>query len=108
MLIMNRGASIEEGEKALNSEIMHLTTEPVSDKELEKAKTKTRSEYAFGRQSVQEKAQALGHAAVIHGDTTSVNKEYELFMKVTKGDIMRVAKMYFRPENRTVLIVTPA
>ena len=24
-------------------------------------------------------------------------------MKVTKQDIMRVAKMYFEPENRTVL-----
>ena len=107
MLIMNRGASIEEGEKALNSEIMHLTTEPVSDKELEKAKNKIRSEYAFGRESVQQKAQALGHAAVIHGDTASVNKEYDLFMKVTKEDIMRVAKTYFRPDNRTVILVTP-
>ena len=107
MLIMNRGASIEEGEKALNSEIMRLTTEPVSDKELEKAKNKIRSEYAFGRESVQQKAQALGHAAVIHGDTASVNKEYDLFMKVTKEDIMRVAKTYFRPDNRTVILVTP-
>jgi predicted Zn-dependent peptidase len=64
-----------------------------------------RAEYAFARQSVQDKAQALGHAAVIHGDTATVNKEYDLFMNVTKEDIMRVAKMYFRPENRTVLIV---
>jgi predicted Zn-dependent peptidase len=29
-------------------------------------------------------------------------------MKVTKEDIMRVAKIYFRPENRTVLIVSAA
>lgn len=82
--------------------------EPVSDSELEKAKNKIRSEYAFGRQSVQDKAEALGHAAVIHHDTATVNSEYDLFMKVTKEDIMRVAKTYFRPENRTVLIVTPA
>ncbi|HYR84242.1 MAG TPA: pitrilysin family protein [Terriglobia bacterium] len=107
ILIMNRGASIAEGEKALNAELMRLTTEPVSDMELEKAKNKMRGEYAFGRESVQEKAQSLGHAAVIHRDTATVNKEYELFMKVTKEDIMRVAKTYFRPENRTVLVVTP-
>jgi len=40
---------------------------------------------------------------VIHRDTATVNKEYELFMKVTKEDIMRVAKTYFRPENRQSL-----
>jgi predicted Zn-dependent peptidase len=44
---------------------------------------------------------------VIHRDTSNVNREYDLFMKVTKEDIMRVAKIYFRPENRTVLIVAP-
>ena len=43
----------------------------------------------------------------IHGNTATVNNEYELFMKVTKEDILRVSKMYFRPENRTVLIVVP-
>jgi len=45
---MNRGASIAEGEKALNAELMRLTTEPVSDMELEKQKQNAR-EYAFGR-----------------------------------------------------------
>jgi predicted Zn-dependent peptidase len=104
-IILSQGKSMDAAEKALNAELVRLTTEPVTDKELEKAKNKMRAEYAFARQSVQDKAQALGHAAVIHGDTATVNKEYELFMNVTKEDIMRVAKMYFRPENRTVLIV---
>jgi zinc protease len=107
-LILNQGASIEQAEKALNAELSRLMTEPVTDKELEKAKNKMRAEYAFARESVQQKAQALGHAAVIHRDASTVNKEYDLFMKVTREDIMRVAKMYFRPENRTALIVTPS
>lgn len=106
-LIMNQGASVEEGEKALEAELTLLKTEPVKDMELEKAKNKIRSEYAFGRQSVEDKAQSLAHAAVIHKDTATVNTEYDLFMRVTKEDIMRVAKTYFRPENRTVLLVKP-
>ena len=106
-LIMNRGAALAEGEKALDAELTLLKTEPVSDMELEKAKNKIRSEWAFGRQSVQQKAESLAHAAVIHKDTATVNSEYDLFMKVTKEDITRVAKTYFRPENRTVLIVEP-
>jgi zinc protease len=107
-VILNQGASMDAAEKALNAELTRLATEPVSDRELEKAKNKMRAQYAFGRQSVLDKAQALGHAAVIHGDTASVNKEYDLLMQVTKDDIMRVARMYFRPENRTVLIVKPS
>ena len=106
-LIMNQGVSIEAGAKALDAEFIRLMNEPVSDKELEKAKNKVRAEYAFGRQSVQQKAQALGHAAVIHGDTSTANSEFDRFMKVTKEDILRVAKMYFLTESRTVLIVTP-
>lgn len=107
ILVMNRGASIEQGEKALNDELQILATEPVSDRDLEKAKNKVRAEYVFGRQSVQQKAEVLGHAAVINKDASIVNREYDLFMKVTKEDIMRVVKKYLRPENRTVLIVTP-
>jgi zinc protease len=106
-LIMNQGASVEEGEKTLDAELTLLKTAPVSDTELDKAKNKIRSEYAFGHQSVEDKAQSLAHAAVIHNDTATVNTEYDLFMKVTKEDIMRIAKTYFRPENRTVLLVKP-
>jgi zinc protease len=106
-IILNQGASMDAAEKALNAELERIAAEPVTDSELEKAKNKMSAQYAFGRQSVEDRAQALGHAAVIHGDTATANTEYDLFMKVTKEDIMRVAKAYFRPANRTVLIVRP-
>jgi zinc protease len=107
ILFMNQGASIPEGEAALNAELVRMSSEPVGDQELEKAKNAIRAQFSFGRASVQQKAEALAHAAVLHGDLASVNAEYDLFMKVTKEDIMRVAKTYFRPENRTVLIIMP-
>jgi zinc protease len=107
-IILNRGASLADGEKAMEAELAKVMNTPVTDAELEKARTGVRSQYTFGRQSVQQKASALGHAAVIHNDLASVDNEYGLFMKVTKDDIMRVAKKYLRPENRTVLTITPA
>jgi zinc protease len=106
-IILNQGSSMDAAEKSLNAELSRMAREPVTDAELNKAKNKMRAQYAFARQSVEDKAQALGHAAVIHGDTAAVNKEYDRFMQVTKEDIMRVASTYFRPENRTVLIVRP-
>jgi zinc protease len=107
ILILNRGASMSAAEAALNAELARMASEPVTDRELEKAKSGIRAQYTFGRQSVQDKSGALGHAEVIHDDPATTNSEYDLFMKVTKEDIMRVAKTYFRPENRTVLVVTP-
>jgi zinc protease len=107
ILIMNRGAPLDEGERVLNAEFKRMMDEPVTDSELEKAKTQIRADYILRRQSVQEKADALGHAAVIHLDTASANDELELFMDVTKEDIMRVVKKYLDPQNRTVVTVTP-
>jgi zinc protease len=107
ILFMNQGASVSEGETALDEELARMGSQPVTDQELDKAKNAIRAQFSFGRASVQQKAEALAHAAVLHDDLASVNAEYDLFMKVTKDDIMRVAKQYFRPENRTVLVILP-
>jgi zinc protease len=108
IVILNRGGSLDEAEKALQAELTKISGTPVSDAELTKAKNTIRSQFTFGRQTVHEKGEALAHAAVIHDDVAAADKEYDLFMKVTREDIMRVAKKYFRPENRTVLLLTPA
>ncbi len=107
ILIMNRGASLEEGEAALDAEFQRMMTEPVTDAELAKAKNQIRSSYIMGRQTVRNKADALAHAAVIHQDAATAVDEFELFMKVTKEDIMRVIGKYLDPANRTVVTVLP-
>ena len=107
ILIMNQGASIEEGEARLNAEFQRMMDAPVTEEELEKARNQMRASYIIGRQSVEDKAGALGHAAVIHQDTASANDELELFLDVTAEDIMRVSRRYLNPENRTVLTVVP-
>ena len=107
ILIMNQGESLEEGEAALDAEFQRMMTEPVTDREIEKAKNQIRSSYIMGRQTVQDKANALGHAAVIHQDTATAVNEFELFMNVTKEDITRVIRKYLRPANRTVVTVLP-
>jgi len=107
ILIMNQGKSIDAGEALLNSHLKKIMEEPVSLSELKKAKNQVRADYILHRQSVREKASALGHAAVIHQDTSSANAELELFLKVSQADIMRVSRKYFDPQNRTVVSVVP-
>jgi predicted Zn-dependent peptidase len=81
-----------------------LANEPVADWELEKAKNLTRRTYVRTMQSALNRALILGSNTVFYNDpnlTYTVMKQYDA---VTKADIQRVAKKYFQPSNRTVVI----
>jgi zinc protease len=106
--IMNEGHTAEEGEKAVVGVLDKLKTEPVEAKELEKAKNQEVSGFILGREKDQEKAEALGAAAVIGKDTNLVNTELDGYLKTSLADIQRAAKEYFVPQRATVLLVTPA
>jgi zinc protease len=84
-----------------------LKTEPVGAKELEKAKNQEISGFILGRDTDEEKAVALGAAAVVGKNPDLVNTELDRYLKNTAADLERVAKEYFVPQRSTVLIVTP-
>jgi zinc protease len=105
--IMNQGQTADAGEKVLMAEIEKIKREPVSDEELDKAKNQFVSQLVFGRESVQEKADDIGYAAVILDDVTLVNKQLAAYQKVTTADVQRVAQKYFTDQNRTVVYMLP-
>jgi zinc protease len=98
----------EAGEAALQQEIDRLRAEPVSAAELEKAKNQIVAQRVFGRDKVEEKAGAIGKAAVILGDVSRVNHELDQYQKVTAEDVQRVARQYFTTQNRTTVFILPA
>jgi len=106
--IMNQGHTAEEGQKAVVAVLDGLKAEAVDAREFEKAKNQEISAFILGRDTDEEKAVALGAAAVIGKDPNLVNTELDRFLKVTPTDLQRVAKEYFVPDHATVLIVTPA
>ena len=61
----------------------------------------------MGRESNQDKALHLSHAAVIHNDITTADGEFDIFTKVTTADVQRVARTYFNEPNRVVLHILP-
>jgi zinc protease len=105
--ILQAGQKPEDGEKELLAEVARLQSEPVSGDELAKSKNQLISGLVFGRQTVQDKADAIGNAAVILGDLALVNRELAEYQKVTADDVQRVANTYFKPENRTVVYMLP-
>ena len=105
--ILQGGQKPDDGEKELIAEADRLRDQPVSETELVKAKNQLISGLVFGRQTDQDKADAIGYSKVILGDTTYVNRQLAEFQKVTAADVQRVAKTYFTPENRTVVYMLP-
>ena len=43
----------------------------------------------------------------IHSDITTTDGEFDIFQRITREDVQRVAKTYFTPESRLVLHVMP-
>jgi zinc protease len=105
--ILQRGHAAEEGEKSLVEEIERLKTQPVSTAELEKSKNQLIAGLVFGRETDIDRANAVGHAAVILGDWRMANRQLAEYQKVTAADVQAVAGKYFRPENRTVVYMLP-
>jgi len=105
--ILQPGQKPEEAEKELLAAADKLRGETVSDAELVKAKNQFISELVFGRQTAQDKADAIGNAKVILDDVTLVNRQVAEYQKVTAADVQRVARTYLTPENRTVVYMLP-
>ncbi len=105
--IVQPGRTIDETEKALVAELDKLKTEPVTPRELQRAKNQFARDYILGRESVRDQASVLAHAAVIHNDITTADGEFDIFQNLTAADVQRVARTYFTASNRVVLHILP-
>ncbi len=105
--ILQPGREPAEVERLLIAELQRLRDEPISARELERAKNQFARDYIIGRETNQEKGSHLAHAVVIHDDITTADGEFDIFMNTTAADVQRVARTYFTPENRMVLTILP-
>ena len=99
------GHSNEEIQQAIRAEIERLKTEPVSDAELKKVKTRAKANLIRGLQSNSGIAQQLATYQVQYGDWRELFRRVEKIDKVTKEDILRVARESFVARNRTVAMI---
>jgi zinc protease len=105
--IVQPGHTVEETKNALIAELDKLREEAVTGAELQQAKNQFARDYILGRESIQSKAEQLGHAVVIHNDIKTADGEFDIFQSLTVADVQRVARTYFTPENRTVITILP-
>jgi zinc protease len=105
--IVQPGQTPEAAEQALIAEFEKLKREPVTEAELQRAKNQWARDYIVGRETNEDKASHLAHAAVIHDDITTADGEFDIFMRMTVADVQRVARTYFNDANRVILHILP-
>jgi len=105
--IMNQGKTADDGEKALDSVLAGIKAQPVSTRELEKAKNQEISDAILGRETDEQKATALGEAAVIGKNPELVNTSLLQYEVVTAAAIQHAADEYFVKQHETVLFYLP-
>ncbi|MBW4614594.1 MAG: insulinase family protein [Desmonostoc vinosum HA7617-LM4] len=96
------GRTVDELAVALRQEIDSLKNTPVSATELQRVKTQARAGLLRTLNSNMGMAQQLLEYEVKTGSWRNLFKQLDEIAAVTVGDIQRVAKATFTPENRTI------
>jgi zinc protease len=102
------GRDRDSVETAFFHEFERLATENVTAGELMRVQNLLEAEFVFGLEQIQDRATAVGAAALITGDPKAAARRVERWRAVTPDDIRRVAAHYLVPSNRTSVWVVPA
>lgn len=100
-----RGHTSEENLEAIYAQIERLKNEPVTQEELDKAKTRARAGLIRQLDSNEGLAQQLAFYEAVTGDWRNLFQQLDRIDAVTADDIQRVAKTYFTTKNRTVGVI---
>jgi len=97
---------LKRNKQIVLEELKKLKTKKVTDKELERAKNQFMKSYVDTLQTVSSKARTIALNEILFGDYTEFLRDLDKYNKVSKDDIMRVAKKYFKPESSVYVEVT--
>ncbi|HEX8773763.1 MAG TPA: pitrilysin family protein [Pyrinomonadaceae bacterium] len=97
----------EDAERSLFVEVKRLQDEAVTKAELDKAKNLLMTQQLGQREKNEDKALAIGNAAVLLGDPNRANTDIARLQAVTAEDVQRVMKKYFTETNRVVITYLP-
>ena len=105
--ILASGQTIEKVERSLLAEIARLAREPITDAELDKAKTLLLTGLLASREAIDDRASALGDAWLRTGKAGSVNAELAALLAVTAADVKRVVRQELLDRHRLTLEYLP-
>lgn len=95
------GVELDRLEAALLAEVDRLQREPVTAKELERAKRQVEASFIYSKDSIRSLAQQLGYYNTV-ASWRYLDTYVERIRAVTAGDLQRVARTYLTENSRTV------
>jgi len=95
-----------EVEKTIYDLLARVKSEPVSEREIEKAKNQIEAAFVFGQDSIFGQAMRVGQYEATAG-WRLLDNYLAGIRKVAPADILRVAKKYLGPDQRTVGTLIP-
>lgn len=99
--------SVEDIQKALDSEIKRIQDELVSEEEFQKAKNQFENSFYSSNGSIAGVAENLANNYMYFGNTDLINSELEKYNEITRADVQAVAKKYYDPNKRVILYYLP-
>lgn len=102
-----RPEKIKDASGRILAELELLKGEPVSERELSKAKISIESDYVRSRETMQGQARNLGYLEVEVGDHGYEAEYLDRVKGVSREDVIRIAKKYFTQNNLTAGVVVP-
>lgn len=103
--IANMGIKPEDLEKEIDAIINDTKSKLISEKDYLKAKNRITTEFVTKNESMEGIAETLANYEVYYGDANLINTELTKFVKVTREDLLAVAKKYLNKDNRVVLYI---
>jgi len=107
LAIANMGVNADVLEKSMDSVVNDLKSGLVSEKEFQKVKNQITTDLVKNKGTMAGIAENLANFEVYFGDANLVNTELEKYNKVTREDVLAVAKKYLNKDNRVVLYYVP-
>ena len=92
----------------IDSEVVKLQTELISEKDLQKLQNKFENQYVNRNSTIEGIADNLASFYLLYGDVNLINNEIDIYHSITREEIRDVAKKYLNPNQRLVLDYVPS
>ena len=107
LTVANMGVKVETLEESMDSVVNELKLGLVTEREFQKVKNQITTDLVDSKATMAGIAESLANNEVYFGDANLINTELEKYNKVTREDVLKVAKKYLNKDNRVVLHYLP-
>lgn len=105
--IASKGTTLDSLQMSLDEEIVRIQNELITEEEFQKIRNQFENQIVSANSTVAGIAENLAQMKMYFGNTELINKQMEIYMKITREDLQRVAKKYFTQNNRIILYYLP-